>query len=142
VRGTPPTTSTRGLVIGLAVGIPVMAYGVRGVLVDAADTNPGELARWIVGAAVVHDLVLIPLVAVAAWGLGRLVPGRWWGPVRAGLVVTGALCLVAAPFLAGFGRDPGNPSLLPRDYAAGLVTAVAVVWLAVAAWLAAVTRRG
>jgi hypothetical protein len=119
-----------------------MAYGVRGVLVDAADTHPGELARWIVGAAVVHDLVLVPLVAVTAWGLRRLVPGRWWGPVRVGLVVTGTLCLVAAPVVAGFGQDPGNPSLLPRDYPAGLVTAVAVVWLAVAAWLAAVTRRG
>ena len=140
MSGTPPTTSTRGLVVGLAVGVLVMAYGVRGVLVDAADTHPAELARWIVGGALVHDLVLIPLVAAVAWGLRRLLPGRWWGPVRAGLVVTGTLCLVAVPFVAGLGRDPGNPSLLPRDYAAGLVAAVAAVWLA-AAGLAALTRR-
>ena len=84
----------------------------------------------------------IPLVAAAAWSLRRLVPGRWWRPLRVGLVVTGTLCLVATPVVAGFGRDPCNPSLFPRDYAAGLVTAVAIVWLAVAARLAALTRRG
>ena len=49
---------------------------------------------------------------------------------------------MAAPVVAGFGRDSGNPSLFPRDYAAGLVTAVAIVWLAVAARLAVLTRRG
>lgn len=134
-------TSTRGLLAGLAVGVPVMAYGARGALVDAADTHPAELARWIVGGAVVHDAVLVPLVALAAWGLRRLVPDRWWGPVRAGLVVSGTLCLAAYPFVAGFGRDPRNPSLLPRDYGLGLAGALAVVWLGVAAWLVAVTRR-
>ena len=90
-------TSTRSLLAGLAVGVPIMAYGVRGALVDAADTHPAELARWIAGAAVVHDAVLIPLVAVAAWGLRRVVPPRWWGPVRAALVTAAVLALVAVP---------------------------------------------
>jgi hypothetical protein len=136
VSTTPPTTSTRGLVAGLAVGVPVMAYGIRGALVDGADTHPAELARWIVGSAVVHDLGLVPLVAVAAWALRRAVPDRWWGPVRAGLVVSGVLCLVAWPLVAGFGRDPRNPSLFPRDYGTGLAVALAATWLAVAAVVA------
>ena len=134
---TPPTTSTRGLLAGLAVGVPVMAYGIRGALVDGADTHPAELARWIVGSAVVHDLVLVPLVAGAAWALRRAVPDRWWGPVRAGLVVSGVLCLVGWPLVAGYGRDPRNPSLFPRDYGTGLAGALVATWLAVAATLAA-----
>ena len=142
---TPPaTTSTRGLLAGLAVGVPVMAYGIRGALVDGADTHPAELARWIVGSAVVHDLVLVPLVAVTAWAVRRAVPDRWWGPVRAGLVVSGVLSLVAWPVVAGFGRDPRNPSLFPRDYGTGLAVALAATWLAVAAILVArrlVARR-
>ena len=110
-----------------------MAYGVRGVLVDAADTHPAELARWIVGAALVHDAVLIPLVALVAWALRRVTPARWWPAVRAGAVTTGVLALVAWPLVLGYGRDPGNPSLFPRNYGLGLAVTLAVVWLAVAA---------
>ena len=55
MAGLPETTSRRGLLVGLAVGLPVIAYGVRGLLVDADRTQPAELARWIVGAAVVND---------------------------------------------------------------------------------------
>jgi hypothetical protein len=141
---TTTATSPRGLLAGLAVGVPVMAYGVRGVLVDAADTHPAELARWIVGAALVHDALLIPLVAPAAWALRRVVPSACWPAVRAGGIATGVLALVAWPLVRGYGRDHGNPSLFPRDYGLGLAVTLAAVWLAATAiggalWL---RRRG
>ena len=50
---TSTTTSPRGLVVGLVLGLPIIGYGVRGALIDAADTNPTELATWIVGSALV-----------------------------------------------------------------------------------------
>jgi hypothetical protein len=140
----PETTSRRGLVVGIVAGLPVIAYGVRGALVDAHLTRPAEFARWIVGTALVNDLVLLPAVLAAGWALRRATPARLWAPVRAGLMTTGLLCLVGWPLVQGFGRDATNPSLFPRDYGAGLARAVAVVWLAVAAWIvvtALVARR-
>lgn len=134
----PATTSRRGLLVGLAVGVPVIAFGVRGAIVDGARTHPGELARWIVGAAIVNDLVLVPVVLAAGWLARRLVPGDLWPAVRAGLVTTGVLALVGWPFVRAYGADPRNPSLLPRSYGAGLTAAIAVVWLVVAV-VAAVT---
>jgi hypothetical protein len=126
------TTSRRGLLIGLVLGVPIVAFGVRGVLVDAVDTHPGELTRWLVGTALVNDLLLVPLVLVVG-AVGRhLTPPRAWPAVRAGLLVSGVLCLVSWPFLRGWGRDPTNPSLLARDYGLGLLVAQAVVWLLVA----------
>jgi hypothetical protein len=139
--GTPETTSRRGLLIGLALGLPVIAYGILGTLVDAADTHPAELARWVVGAAVVHDVLFAPAVLAVGWALHRVVPSPLWPATRAGLVATGVLCLVAWPFVRGYGRDPTIPSLLPRNYGAGLVAALAVVWLAVSAWSAATAKR-
>ncbi|MGH9212126.1 MAG: hypothetical protein ACRD2C_15785 [Acidimicrobiales bacterium] len=137
----PDTTSRRGLVAGLVVGLPVIAYGIRGVLVDADDTHPAELVRWVVGAAVVHDAVLAPLALAVGWGLRRVVP-RWaWPALRSGLLVTVALSLVAWPLVRGYGRDPAIPSLLPRDYGAGLAAALALVWLAAAVWATATWRR-
>lgn len=139
----PGTTSTRGLVVGLVLGTPIIAYGIGGALVDADRTRPVELARWVVGAAVVNDLVLIPVALVVGWGARRLIPAPVWPIVRAGLLTTGVLVLVAWPFVRGYGVDPANPSLFPRDYGAGLLRAVAVVWVAtVLAAAVALTVRG
>jgi hypothetical protein len=137
VTDSDGTTSRRGLLVGLALGLPVIAYGIRGVLVDASDTHPAELARWIVGSAVGHDLVLLPIVAGLAWLLRRLTPSAAWPVVRAGAFAVGVLALTAWPFARGYGRSAGNPSLLPRNYVLGpaaVAAAVAVATLVAAAW--------
>jgi hypothetical protein len=126
------TTSARGLVIGLVLGLPVVAYGVWGALDDATDTHPAELARWMLGVAIAGDLVLVPL-ALAAGVLGRKVVPPWaWPPVRAGLLATGVVALAAWPFVRGYGVSRSVPSLLARDYAAGVTVALVVVWAVVA----------
>jgi uncharacterized membrane protein len=135
------TTSRQGLVVGLTLGIPVMLFGVHGILLDARDTHPAELARWLVGAAVVHDLVLLPVVGGLGWALRRLTPGPAWPVVRAGAVAIGALALVAWPYAAGYGASPGNPSLLPRDYVLGPAVAAAAI-AALTAVAAVATLRG
>jgi hypothetical protein len=133
--------SHRGLLVGLALGAPLMAYGVRGALVDASLTHPFELARWVVGSALAHDLVLAPAVLAVGWAAHRTTPRPAWPAVRWGLVTTGVLALLAWPFVRGYGRDPNIPSLLPRDYAAGTAVAVAVVWAAVVIAVVVAYRR-
>jgi hypothetical protein len=129
----PDTTSQRGLLLGLALGLPIVAFGVRGVLVDADRTHPAELARWIVGSAVATDLLLVPGAVAVGAVARRFAPRSWWPTLRAALMVTGSLVLVAWPFVRGYGRDPANPSLLPRDYVGGLALAVAAGWVIAAA---------
>jgi hypothetical protein len=135
------TTSRRGLIAGLILGLPVMAYAVRGALVDAADTHPAELARWVVGLAVLHDLVVVPVVLAVGVALRRRVPAPAWPPVRAALFASAVLVAVGWPFVGGFGRNAGVPSLLPRDYAAGLAMALVAVWLVAAAWIGVAVLR-
>jgi hypothetical protein len=138
------TTSRRGLVVGLVLGGPVMAYGVRGALVDSSDTHPAELARWVVGLAVVNDLLVVPAAMAVGLAARRWTP-RWaWPAVRSGLLVTAVLVAVAWPLVRGYGADPANPSLFPRDYATGLAVALAAVWAAalVAALLLRRTGQG
>jgi hypothetical protein len=136
MAGLPETTSRRGLLVGLAVGLPVIAYGVRGMLVDADRTHPAELAGWIVGAAVVNDALVVPLAMGAAWLARRITPARAWPPVRSGLLATGVVLVVAWPFVRGYGRDPTIPSLLERNYAVGVTAAIGATWVAVAVWIA------
>jgi hypothetical protein len=135
------TTSQRGLAVGLVLGLPVMLFGVRGALLDARDTHPAELGRWLVGSAVAHDLVLLPIVGALAWALHRATPGRAWPAVRGGAIVVGTLALVSWPYAAGYGASAGNPSLLPRDYVLGPLLAGAAI-VAVTTAVAALSRRG
>ncbi len=94
------------------------------------------------GGALVHDLVLVPLVLVAGWVLHRVVRA---GPTRSVLTwclaTSGVLALVAWPFVRGYGRQASNPSLLARDYARGLAVYIAAVWAVGAVVLVAETVR-
>lgn len=111
----------------IAVGWAVMGWAVLGVFVDADRTHPGSWFTWVVGLALVHDLVLLPVVAlVGGWLLGRA-PDRWRGPVRTGLVVAGVVALATFPVVAAFGARPDNPTVLPLPAGRNLVVVVAFV---------------
>jgi hypothetical protein len=51
------------------------------------------------------------------------------------------LAAVAWPMVRGYGTDPADPSLLPRDYGAGLLAALGVVWATVLVVALALRRR-
>ena len=129
--------SETGLWIGLALGVPLMAWGMRGIVLDSGQTHPAELARWIVGSAAVHDALVLPVVSTVAVVARRLAPPSSWPVVRWALATTAILAIVAWPFVRGYGRRPDNPSLLPRNYAGGTMAVLAGVWLvalALAVW--------
>lgn len=131
----------RGFWVGLALGAPIMAVGVVGALDNAARTHPAELARWVVGGALVHDLVVLPLVALVGWTARRVTPVVAWPAVRWALATSAVIAVVAWPFVRGYGRRAANPSLLPRDYALGTALAVLTVWVAALVWVLVARRR-
>jgi hypothetical protein len=123
--------------IGLVVGGAVIAYGVRGVLADAAATHPFSFATWFVGADIVHDAFVAPLAALVAWPVVRFAPLRWRAPLLAGLFGSAVVLAIAWAPLRGYGRAtvPDNGSVQPLDYATATATVLGFVWLAVVAWI-------
>lgn len=130
--------------IGLVVGAAIMAWGAW-LFVDEAPSGAARrgLVTWIVGADLFHDLLVAPLVLVVGWLLARFVPARWRGPVHVGVVTSACVLLVAALPLSGSAADAGNPTIQPLDYRMSTLTALALVWAAVASWalLASLRRR-
>jgi hypothetical protein len=116
------------IVTGAVVGAGFAAVGVASLLQESHDTHPLVTARWVVGLALAHDLVLVPLVLLVGVAVRRFVPDRSRSLVAGGLLVSGALVLVAWPLVRGYGRSAGNPSILPRDYGRGLLVALASTW--------------
>lgn len=110
------------------VGWALMAFGVWGILKEARATAPPELAAWVVGAAVMHDLVVAPVVFSVGRSLARASAGPPRAVLQVGLILTGILVLYSIPVVGGFGRLGDNPSLLPQEYGASLVALVVAVW--------------
>ncbi|MGH2759757.1 MAG: hypothetical protein ACRDKJ_09350 [Actinomycetota bacterium] len=114
---------------GVLIGWTVIMAGVVGAVVDSRFTHPRSMAIWLIGCLVAHDFVLAPLVFAAGKALRRVASGAERRLLQACFVLYGILFLVSIPVLGGFGRRPDNDTLLPRDYAVGLIVTLALVWL-------------
>ncbi len=119
--------------VSAAVGWCVIAAGVRGIFENSVDTRPGDLARFVVAGALLHDLVLAPAVILASVLVGRAVPGRARPVVHAALVVSAVVALFSYPLVRAYGLAVGNPTSLPHNYAANLLIVLGVVWAGAAA---------
>lgn len=143
MSGARPTPQAYGRLfwVGLAVGWSVIGFGVLSLVSHAGATHPIVSALYVVGAALAHDLVLVPLTLAFATMVGGRLPARIRARATAASIATGVVLLFVYPALRGFGRLSDNPSLLPRDYAFGLAVALAVVWLTAAVWRPAIRLR-
>jgi len=127
--------------ICLIAGWAVIAYGIGGLLLNADRTHPEQWIRWVVGALVVHDLIVAPLVfALGAYLVARIPPGAR-AATQGALFASGVVVLTAWPFLRGYGLLADNPSALPNNYALGLAIVLSLVWAATAVLLTWTWRR-
>ncbi|MCW2818140.1 MAG: hypothetical protein JWR42_927 [Marmoricola sp.] len=128
-RSSARRPSTGRLVLG-AVGVLMGLFGVlRLFRLDASGLL--DALAWMVGGALVHDVVVAPLTLLTAWVLRRVVPDSWWARVAAALVVVATVTATAVPVLGRFGAREDNASLLDRPYWLG--------WLVLVVLVAAVT---
>lgn len=134
---------TKGFWIGLVAAAPVVGYGVRGALDAMTGVRLTSFLQYFVGAVVVHDLVLGPLVCVVGWFVARRVPPVAVAPVQAALIASGIVTLVSWPFVRGDGVTAGEPTFLSRDYTASLVVSLAAIWAVAGVWVsvAVISRR-
>ena len=114
--------------ISAALGWAVIAWGVRGIFQHSLDTRPSNLAKFVVGGALLHDLVVAPVVIVAGVLLARAVPRRGRAVVQAALVVSGIVALFSYPLVRAYGLAANNPTSLPHNYGLNLLLVLGVVW--------------
>ena len=132
---------TRWFWVGLAVGWAVMAYGIWGALANADRTEPIQLAAYVIGAAVLHDAVVVPVVVGLGWLASRWLPPAARGPVRGALALSALLVVFAYPLVRRLGAHPTNSSALPLHYGPNLALVLGVVWTVTAALVVTRSRR-
>lgn len=112
------------------LGVLVAAYGAWLALSRQDLDQLLDLALWLAGGVVLHDLVLAPLVLLFALALRRT-PPAWHRPATWALVVVGSLSLLAVPVLGRFGARSDNPTLLDRPYLTSWLVLVVLTVVAV-----------
>jgi hypothetical protein len=126
--------------IGIAIGWILIGYGVRGVFVDANATQPAQLFAWVLGAAVVHDLLIAPMVLLVSWLLSRLLDRHVANAAKMGLATSAVLVAFSWALVRGYGRRRTLPSVLPLDYGHNLLVAISVIWAALGLYLVVRSR--
>jgi len=114
--------------VGLTAGAALVLVGVVGLFRNSTATVPANLFVWVFGAGVVHDAVLLPLLLLAGWVTGRVLPVWARTPIRLGLAWTALVTVVFWPAIRGWGVRAANPSLFPLDYVQHLVLTLTVTW--------------
>lgn len=121
-----------------ALGWAVIAVGLRGIFQHAIDTRPRDLARFVVGGALIHDLIVAPLVLLAAAALTRIARPRARSAITAAVIVSAVVALFSYPLVRAYGLAANNPTSLPHNYAGNLTIVLGIVWAGAA--LALVSR--
>ena len=123
----------------IVAGWGVMVVAVVGAIGDEALRAPASWVRWLLGVALVHDLVVIPVVVAVGWLVARWVPAPWRVPLRTGLIVGAVVTLAVWPIARRWGARADNPSILPLPVGRNL----AIMWvlLAVVVLAAGAVRR-
>ena len=127
--------------VSVAVGWGAIVFGIVSALTHWGSVDPPQFAVWIVGLALLHDLVMAPVVSLAGRALARGGPRWWLGAVEGALAASAAITLFAVPFVAGWGRQADNPSLLPRNYTLGLLLVLGAIWAVAALVILRRARR-
>jgi hypothetical protein len=136
----------RSLRIGLgAVGIVLIGYGALRLAQAQPTSHLLAIAKWLIGALIVHDAILSPIVIAIGWLLTRYVPKRIRGFVQAG-VVAAALVASVGVFLIWRQGKYGAKSLalLQQHYLPNLLIlfgGIAVVTVAAYVTSTAVNSR-
>ncbi len=109
-----------GRVVTIAGGILLAGYGAVRLLTDVPGAGLLRLAVWLVGALVVNDLLLSPLVVAVGVALRRWLPDRPRRYVQAFAIMAAMITLVAAPMIYLQGTFPPEKALLEQDFGVNL----------------------
>ncbi len=128
--------------VGVVIGWTVIILGIRGLLHDHVATNPSVVARYVVEAALILDLVVAPIACAAGLLIARLFKPPYRAIIGGGLVASAVITIYSYPFVRGFGRSPNLPSALSINYGRGLLIILVGIWVLVAGLCAWALRQG
>ncbi len=107
----------------IAIAVPGVLLGLFGVfrlVTQIGGYDLFVLACWLVGALVIHDGILSPIVVAVGAGLARTVPPRARRFLQGGLLAAALITVVALPMIYRAHSQPRIKAILEQNFAANL----------------------
>jgi hypothetical protein len=108
-------------------GILLLLFGAVNLLTNVDFGSLLLLALWLIGAVVIHDGIVSPLVIGVGWFIHRTVPPRARRYLQGGLIAAGLITVVAIPMISQQGAEPASKALLQQNFGGNLTILLAVV---------------
>ena len=115
------------LALGCA-GAALILFGVYRILQNSDRTDPRGLARWLIGAVVIHDGIIVPSTMLIGFVLTRLFRPRMRRYVQGALVTSALITIIAIPLIDRRGSQPAVKALEQQNYGLHLGILVALVF--------------
>ena len=111
----------RGWRIALgAAGVLLGVFGVFRLLTQIPNDDLVVLALWLIGALVIHDGVLSPIVVGVGWAISRVVPPRGRRYLQAALIIGAVVTVIAIPMIYRRDSQPKSKAILQQDFGGNL----------------------
>lgn len=135
-------------IVLVAVGIALLVVGALVLLADVEPTNYIGIAVWFLGALVIHDGIIAPVVfgvSVIMRKSSKRIPFGVLAIVQGALVVGALFTAIVVPEILKQGIGTANPTLLPLEYGRNLVifyaALIVVTAAAIALYMVRTSRR-
>jgi hypothetical protein len=117
----------RGWRLAFAIpGVALIGFGVFRLATEIPFRNLAVLIVWLIGAVLIHDGVLAPVVLAVARTLAKI-PPRVRRYVQAALIASAVVAVIAVPLIYRRGSQPNSKALLQQNYAAHLGVLVSAI---------------
>lgn len=114
------------LPLGIA-GVLLVLFGLFRLLTQVPIFPLVILALWLVGALVIHDGILSPIVVAVGWAIARVVPPRARRYLQGALIMAALVTVIAIPMIYRQGSQPKSKSILLQNYGGNLTLLLGLI---------------
>ena len=117
----------RTRVLLASAGVLLGLFGVFRLLTQVPVGDVAILALWLIGAIVIHDGILSPIVLAVGWTIARFVPPRARRYLQGALIVAALITVVAVPMVYREGSQPAAKAILQQNFGGNLTLLLAII---------------
>jgi hypothetical protein len=110
-----------------AAGFLLLAFGVFRLFTQIPHPKLIMVGLWLIGALVIHDGILSPLVIGASWVLARVVPPRARRYLQFALIAGALVTVVAIPMIYREGKQPTSKAILRQNFGGNLTVLLGII---------------
>jgi hypothetical protein len=114
-------------IILAVVGIGLATYGISQLLTQIPRQTLVLLALWLIGALIIHDVLLAPAVIGVGAALRLYVPDRGRRYLQFALIMAAIVTVIAVPMIYRAHTQPPAKALLLQDFGINLTVLLAAI---------------